>query len=469
MNYSHLVAAAFCSAGLLGGGAWAQPVLMERISAPKNIEPKAAARPLLLTLASTHDVRAPTTSSQLKLEDLVGLAICTHPAVSARKAEFKAAEADVQTARWQYFPTPSLMTRNNNNKADSYGITATTTMAIQQPLWAGGRLDAGLEKARSQARSVDLSIAETQHSLAVNVTSVFQGWLQAKGRVDALGASVRFHEEQTRSIRRRIQGGVSAKVDMELVNARLAQARGDLDATQATVRNSLSRLSQLVGRTLGPDSLALPAAESGAQMPVLEDLIAQAEVNYPALRRIDADVDTAQNEVALRRASIWPTISLRAEHNRYDHAASNGVSARTVRDNLLMLNVEYSTGAGLATISNIDASAARAIGLRESRESARRELVNAIVGDYEDYTSGRGRRIDILHTRKSAEDVLASYDRLFVAGKRSWLDVLNAARELTQAEMILADIEAQVAASAYRLTLYGGALDGCRSEGGSKP
>jgi adhesin transport system outer membrane protein len=55
---------------------------------------------------------------------------------------------------------------------------------------------------------------------------------------------------------------------------------------------------------------------------------------------------------------------------------------------------------------------------------------------------------------KANAAVLASYERLFVAGKRSWLEVMNAAREVSDSELALADIEAQMIAGRYRLALY---------------
>lgn len=53
----------------------------------------------------------------------------------------------------------------------------------------------------------------------------------------------------------------------------------------------------------------------------------------------------------------------------------------------------------------------------------------------------------------AAASVLASYTRMFVAGKRSWLDVLNAARELIQSEVTEGDILAAYWGSRYRLRL----------------
>jgi adhesin transport system outer membrane protein len=93
---------------------------------------------------------------------------------------------------------------------------------------------------------------------------------------------------------------------------------------------------------------------------------------------------------------------------------------------------------------------------QESLEAARRELAEKVAADYEEHLSSVERRRQILSTIEASAEVLSSYDRLFVAGKRSWLDVINAARELIQARTALADIEAQRLAARARLRLHTG-------------
>jgi len=58
------------------------------------------------------------------------------------------------------------------------------------------------------------------------------------------------------------------------------------------------------------------------------------------------------------------------------------------------------------------------------------------------------------NTVRSSGDVLASYTRMFIAGKRSWLDVLNAAREFIQNEVSRGDVLSAYWGSYYRLRLY---------------
>jgi adhesin transport system outer membrane protein len=47
--------------------------------------------------------------------------------------------------------------------------------------------------------------------------------------------------------------------------------------------------------------------------------------------------------------------------------------------------------------------------------------------------------------------VIESYLRQYAVGKKSWLDVLNAQREATQARNTLVDFEVQYLTSIYRL------------------
>jgi outer membrane protein, adhesin transport system len=60
---------------------------------------------------------------------------------------------------------------------------------------------------------------------------------------------------------------------------------------------------------------------------------------------------------------------------------------------------------------------------------------------------------------KAAADVSASYDRQFLAGRKSWLDVMNAARELAQTETQLADLQSTQVVVTWRLAAYSRGID----------
>jgi adhesin transport system outer membrane protein len=185
-------------------------------------------------------------------------------------------------------------------------------------------------------------------------------------------------------------------------------------------------------------------------LPNLDKLIADAARSNPSLRRIDFDIATAQYDTAQKRAAQFPTISLRAEHQRNSGGAGAGSN-----DSRVFMVLEYTPGAGMSATTQINGQLARAQSLRESADATRRDLVERIAIEYQDYNNGQRRLRSLQGLLGASRDVLASYDRLFIAGKRGWLDVVNAARELTQVEVTHADLVAQQIGARYRLRLLG--------------
>lgn len=379
------------------------------------------------------------------IDQLITLALRNHPEIAAKRAERAAAQSEIAAARMQYWPTPSIQVLQDKGNT----ITALT---VQQPLWAGGGLDAGLAAARSRESAARWAVDEARDDLAQRVVAAWAAWMQARGRAKALAEGIDLLGVYAESVKRRIQGGASAEVDRELVESRLAQFNGDLAAARSAERAALSRLAQLTGQPLRPQDLDF-AQDDADDLPALDVLIEQAVARSPTLKRIEAEIEAAGHEVDRKRAALWPTLNLRAQHQRGE--AQLGLS---VNDTRITLALDYAPGAGLSLGANIDAAEARRQGLRESLDAARRALIDRVTTDYEEYRSSLSRKRDAERAIKASAEVLASYDRLFVAGKRSWLDVINAARDLIQARMPLADAEATRIASRTRLHLHAGDL-----------
>lgn len=399
-------------------------------------------------------------SAPLSLDRLIALSFQHHPSISAARAGLNAAQSEVSAAQSQYYPTPSVQVLQDKGNTS-------TVLTVQQPLWAGGRLDAGLEAARSRMSAAEVSIEDARYNLALRVTSAWGAWVQAYGRVKALEEGVTLLNVYTASVNRRIEGGVSAKVDNALVASRLTQTEGDLAAARAAERSALGRLAQLVGRPLRGEELAVsspalspasgkgesgvnPFAERETTLPDRDLLIAQALTYSPALKRAAAEIEAARNEVEQKRALRWPTLNLRAQHKRSD-AGATGIAAT---DNSLMLVLEYAPGAGWSVNANIDAAESRLQALRDNLAAARSEVIAQVQVDYEDHRANSDRVRLLVDSIEAGTEVLTSYDRLFIAGKRGWMDVINAVRDLIQTRILLADALAQQAASRARLRLH---------------
>lgn len=81
-----------------------------------------------------------------------------------------------------------------------------------------------------------------------------------------------------------------------------------------------------------------------------------------------------------------------------------------------------------------------------------------MMQDFDNYHASMDRIDGMNKTIEASQNVLDSYTRLFVAGKRQWLDLVNSSREVTQNKISLADIKATLVTSAYRLALKNGEI-----------
>ena len=71
----------------------------------------------------------------------------------------------------------------------------TTVLSLDQPLWSGGRLSAGLDSARANVSVLSASLADNQRELAFRVVGVYGQWLSASLQRQALQASESLHQE----------------------------------------------------------------------------------------------------------------------------------------------------------------------------------------------------------------------------------------------------------------------------------
>ncbi len=371
-----------------------------------------------------------------------------YPAILARQAGVTEAEANVDVARRQFLPTPTVQYNSNSNGNNT--STPSLTVGISQPVWTFGRLTAGLDAARERNRTATESLQETRNSILLHFTELYQSYLAARGRMAAQRAGLNRLQGMNDMMTRRLEGGVSAKVDGDLSRSRLAQAGSDLAQENALQRSLLAQLEQLAGRPIRPAEIPESTPDPDATDPS-GSLTDRALARHPTLLKAQATLDTARADARQQRAAQWPTLALQVSHQSY-HRPQPGTSTT----NQVFLSVQYQPGAGLASTAAVRAADAQVTAAQDTLEASRRDIVTALVADVENYRMALERRPDVEQTVRSSEAVLASYQRLFVAGKRSWLDVVNAARELTQAEVAMADLRAQLLMAPYRLKLRTG-------------
>ncbi len=361
--------------------------------------------------------------------------------VGAAVADQHATAEGVTAAKLGFLPTPAISSRYSGDDG------TVTSFTVRQPLWTGGRLTADVNRAINDDKAAMAKILERQNEVAKNTIEVWQGYIYSLSLQELYAGNLKQLAEFEEMMKRRVAQGVSARIELDLVTNRILQDQNSLQGAIEQQRIAEARLEQIVGQ-----SISAPSGVSVAQMAQHakqqsqnfgEMAFGPISENNPSVIRQRYEVDAARYEVKSRKSSQYPSIFIQYQ-NDYSHRDSEFDSGFTV-------GLSYDPGAGFSNLALARASEARVNSLIFSQEAARRTAMENIQTQYQQFISARDQELSLTAAVAGAQIVLNSYRRQFIAGRKSWLEVLNAVREQSQYEQQLRQIQAQMVASFYKL------------------
>lgn len=300
----------------------------------------------------------------------------------------------------------------------------------------------GITRAHARRDAALSAYDEAVQTIAVATSQAFFEVHRWQERLLVLKVSLEQHRQLVATMERRYAQEVSPLSDLELARTRALQIEQQLYQARAQEASAASRLRELVG---DPFMLIgrLPAVPSSWPIFTDVELISEVLEFSPVLKRLSFEAKSADAEAKIARASILPQLS-----GQYSYSEAFGHRVGVV--------LRAQSEGGLSRFSAADAANERVraselqivAGERQARDQA-----TAILREYESATA---RLSGSEAAAASSRAVTASYMRQFTSGRRTWLDVMNAVREATTAEIDV--IEARVAAhsSLTRIMLLSG-------------
>ncbi|MCZ2497750.1 hypothetical protein GN316_13380 [Xylophilus sp. Kf1] len=394
---------------------------------------------LVGSIVFLSDVRA------LTLPELLRAATETHPTVQAARQGVNAANEDVTVARRQYWPTPSALVESG---APNRLQTPTQLLRVEQTLW-----DFGLTKANVNVaeRGSDIASAALETQRQVIGLQVVEAWgtlLASYGRIRVAEAMLQRLQTHESMMLRRVRGELSTRIDLDLVRSRILQAQVELTQARTGVQLSITRLQNLAGMPglesrLDPPPALPSQARLDRQLRSFEqtdwDSAAQRQ---PAVLRAEEELRQGQERISAKIAQSRPQI-----YARFDQA----VNGR--HDSAVYLGLRYTPGAGFSNIAEESALAARALALEQSAHAARIEARQSLELDRDNLRDAGLRAQSLDAAVQGAQRVFESYERQFTAGRKTWIDLMNAVREVAQNAYSLVDANAAQATALHRLQL----------------
>jgi adhesin transport system outer membrane protein len=386
-----------------------------------------------------------------------------HPQVKSQVQAMQVAGLEVLIAQQAYWPTPSIsMERVQSQTPDlAYnGSPQVLTFRLQQPLWTGGRLTAQNNKALASQGIESARLNEIQHSLALKTlqawTEVVSSLLQQK----TLEVSLVTQSQLLNKIVRRAEQGLSSRSEVNYSSLRWHQLKQEISNAKQQERQAWIRLKQWVPEaetlspSIGSDNSRTPQANTSRLVKEIVNVsLAQWELeglaNSPLVDRLKNVSQFQLAELAEKRATLQPEMYVRAEHQRGNYGYVNSPPT-----NRVFVGLSASTGAGLSLGHQLAALQNKHQGTLEEITTAQRAVLEAVQTDYLNVNARQSKATALQFNLKSSQEMQAAWERQFINGKKTWIDVMNAARETTQAELAVIENDMAILQSYWRLQIH---------------
>lgn len=380
------------------------------------------------------DWSAAPVSIPLKLAEALSRVSQRNPSVLAAWYAVRASRADLRSAKWRRFPTLSAQLNSWNAGANR----TTPSLQLGMPIFTFGRIGAGIEKAEAEQALAVSAWRQRVLEMAATFSQAYYQYLLSSERAQILEAGVEEHRKLVASMERRVQQEVSPLADLELARSRTAQIQQDYNVAASQRATLLATIRELV-----QDPQFDPGGDPGFLAEVYAENWDEAEgqaLEYdPARERLRAQAMAAGIEISASKAALFPQVDAVYSYDEF-YGSRVGLALR------------LQSAAGLSQLAQINGAQARYSQALSQVGDLERQLRQDIAAQVIQNRAALERASISNEAAQAAGRVSGSYVRQFIAGRRSWLDVMNALRENVGAQ--LSEAEARFTVKLTNSQLY---------------
>ncbi len=420
-------------------------------------------RPALDLPAAYRGVDAPGTTlaardwrevfSDPALKGLIDAALASNLDLRLAEARVREAQAAVVIARSGGLPTLSVGLQTSPT-ARLPGDTLTSSflaagfVSWEIDLW--GRIARGTEAARADLAAREAAVYGAQVSLVAQVASQYYALAALRATRDATERSAQLQRESLRLMRRRNEAGIVSAAEVRQAEGQLASTEAVLPEVARQINAAENALALLLSR---PPS-AFPVAQAALDLPATLPTGLPTELleRRPDLRQAEQQLVAANARVGEAKALLLPSLSITGALGRLSMELGELLRSASAEVASLGPNVVQPLYAGGSLLANRDAALAR---LDAALVSYRAAVLNALreVADAVETYRRAAEALDKQQVRLAAQrEALRLADKRFAAGVVSFLEVLDAQRQLLAAETDL--VNARLAQQLAYVQLY---------------
>ncbi len=325
----------------------------------------------------------------------------------------------------------------DENLVSSSSLLGLSLATWEIDLW--GRVRAAAEGARRDVLAADELRLATQVSIVAQVATLYLRILELDLQLDIARRTLETRRESLRLVTLRYKGGVASKLEVQDATTLVAGAEQTIAELSRALARTENALSVLLGRNPGRIARThkLPELPMPAELPA--GLPSELLLRRPDIRAAEQALAGADANVEAARLAFFPTITL---------SGLLGFASPALKDLFDSGRYAWQVGPAIGLpiftagrlASNLEgAEAQRAILLEQYKQSVRVAFqdVNDALSDFQRYSEERA----ALATAADANrERLRLSDLRYKGGVASYFEVLDASRQLFEAELRLTQV-----------------------------
>jgi len=376
---------------------------------------------------------------QLKLTDVIDIALRNNTATRASWAQARAAAASYGAAKGQWWPTLSIDATANALKRAPTGFSSVTGQQFYGPTlnlsWLlldfGGR-SGSIGEAREALLGADWTHNATVQNVVLAVQQAYFEYMGTKALLAAQQTTLKEAQTNLEAANQRHQVGLATIADALQAKTALSQAQLALESTEGQLQTTRGALALSMGL---PANLPYDIAPPGdTTLPLgitdsVDTLIERAARERPDLAAARAEARAAQARVSVARSQALPSLSVGGSGGE-TYFFNNPTYGNSYTATLTLQVPLFS---GWSQIYNVKAAAAAAQAAAQAERGLEQQVIYQVFNSYYALRTATQRvrtSADLLASATQSEQVALGRYR---AGAGSLLDLLTAQAALADA------------------------------------
>ncbi len=327
------------------------------------------------------------------------------------------------------------------------------TLTATQPIFRGGTTYANVKTARRQVDAEMARLTQVEQAVLLEAVTAYMDVVRATAVLDLSVKNRDVLEKQEEAASQRFEVGEDTRTDVAQSQARVALASSDVINSKSQLESFKAVYREVVGAL--PESITLP--ENLPETPkTLESFIEKAMVHSPVIKEAEALKEAADYVVDANIGTLLPSVNLQGSVARQEGVGTFGNTDFDQDEILISASLPLYTGGQRYSLVRQakENYQQRRFQLMETSNQVRRQAVSA----WEDLLAATS-TIDSNNTAVSAAEVaLDGVRQEQQYGSRTTLDVLDAERELFNAQVQLVIAKRNKVVAAYSVLAVLGQL-----------